>query len=61
MSAGYSFTREHTNAYAKTLEDMCKDIVEILRQFLLLFPEYNKRDFYVAGESYVSTLGSAGT
>ncbi|KAH7976558.1 hypothetical protein HPB52_016170 [Rhipicephalus sanguineus] len=51
VGAGFSFT-ENEDAYPKTLEDISSSVMEFLRQFMLLFPEYVCRDFYVAGESY---------
>ncbi|CAN7984264.1 unnamed protein product, partial [Ixodes hexagonus] len=51
---GFSFLQNYKNplGYAKTLQDMTDDIEEFLRQFFIMFPEYEGRDFYVAGESY---------
>ncbi|XP_077495029.1 putative serine carboxypeptidase CPVL [Amblyomma americanum] len=51
VGAGFSFTND-TSAYSKTLADITKDIVEFLKQFLKLFPDYQGREFYAAGDSY---------
>lgn len=51
VGAGFSFTQKESG-YPNTLEDMADDIYEFLRQFLLLFPVYQGRSFYVSGESY---------
>lgn len=51
VGAGYSFT-DNVNGFARSLEDIAHDVFDFLRQFLLLFPRYAGRDFYVAGESY---------
>lgn len=48
---GYSIL-QNPHGFAKTLDDITDSIEEFLRQFLLLFPGYRNRAFYVAGESY---------
>jgi len=49
--SGFSFTDED-GGYAKTEEDVARDLYSALTQFFTLFPEYAKRDFYLTGESY---------
>uniref|UniRef100_A0A6G5A0H0 Putative serine carboxypeptidase n=1 Tax=Rhipicephalus microplus TaxID=6941 RepID=A0A6G5A0H0_RHIMP len=51
FGAGFSFT-ENKTAYSKSLEEISDSVMEFLKQFLKLFPSYECRDFYVAGESY---------
>jgi carboxypeptidase C (cathepsin A) len=34
------------------LEDGATEVLQLLTQFLNMYPEYNKRQFIVAGESY---------
>ncbi|KAH9363898.1 hypothetical protein HPB48_004087 [Haemaphysalis longicornis] len=47
VGAGYSFGKQ-----PRTLEEAAVHNMRFLRGFLRLFPEYRKRDFYIAGESY---------
>ncbi|XP_040065164.1 venom serine carboxypeptidase-like [Ixodes scapularis] len=52
--AGLSIIKNYTDPknYAHTLEEMAVMIETFMTQFLILFPEYMGRSFYVAGESY---------
>ncbi|CAN8025267.1 unnamed protein product, partial [Ixodes persulcatus] len=49
--AGFSYTKS-PRGYAQSLQDSTAAILEFLRQFLVMFPEYQNRNFFVAGESY---------
>lgn len=49
VGTGFSFT---TGGYAKNQTKVGEDLYEALKQFFLLFPELQKNDFFVTGESY---------
>ncbi|CAN7984262.1 unnamed protein product, partial [Ixodes hexagonus] len=49
--AGFSYTKS-PQGYAQSLQDSTAAIMEFLRQFLVMFPEYKNRTLFVAGESY---------
>ncbi|XP_068223803.1 probable serine carboxypeptidase CPVL [Palaemon carinicauda] len=48
---GFSFT-DDDKGYAKNQTDVGRDLYSAVVQFLTLFPELQKNDFYVTGESY---------
>lgn len=50
VGAGFSYTEQ--SAYPQSMNDVTESVAEFMRQFLLLFPYYAEREFYVAGESY---------
>uniref|UniRef100_G3MM89 Carboxypeptidase n=1 Tax=Amblyomma maculatum TaxID=34609 RepID=G3MM89_AMBMU len=58
VGAGFSFTASNSS-YATKLENITSDIVEFLQQFLVLFSEYEWRDFYAAGDSYAARYSVA--
>ncbi|XP_070396784.1 probable serine carboxypeptidase CPVL [Dermacentor albipictus] len=49
--AGYSFTKLSLG-YANNLDDVASGVLKFLDQFIMMFPEYKNRTFYVGGESY---------
>lgn len=51
VGTGYSFT-DNDAGYAKNEEDVGRDLYNALKQFFQVFPELQKNDFYVSGESY---------
>jgi len=58
LISGFSFTNDESG-YAKTLEDVVRDLYEGLEQFFQLFPKFRSKDFYVAGQSYTGKYGPA--
>lgn len=48
---GYSFT-ESDDGYARNETAVGEDLYNALLQFFQLFPELQKNEFYVTGESY---------
>ncbi|EEC04461.1 serine carboxypeptidase, putative [Ixodes scapularis] len=50
VGAGFSFT-ERDQGYARSQEDVARDLFEALQQFFTLFVEYAANDFYIAGEA----------
>jgi len=51
VGTGYSFTDDE-RGYVKNETQVGKDILTALVQFFLLFPELQKNDLFVTGESY---------
>ena len=45
-------------AFANDQDDVGADLFEFLQQFFTLFPDQQKNDFYVAGESYAGKFQS---
>jgi len=48
---GYSFTRSN-DGYARNETVVGEDLYNALLQFFQLFPDLQKNEFYVTGESY---------
>lgn len=48
---GFSFT-ESDRGYAKNESDVGRDLLNALQQFFLLFPNLQKNEFFISGESY---------
>ncbi|KAF8766514.1 putative serine carboxypeptidase CPVL like protein [Argiope bruennichi] len=51
VGTGFSFT-DDPKGYVTNQEEMAEDMYEFLKQFFVLFHEYQKNDFYITGESY---------
>ena len=55
MIVGFSFTGSDAG-YARNESVVGEDLYQALLQFFQLFPELQKNEFYVTGESYGGTL-----
>lgn len=51
VGTGYSFT-DSDSGYAKDENDVGRDLLNALQQFFLLFPNLQKNEFFISGESY---------
>lgn len=51
VGTGFSFT-DSPSGYAKSSNDVARELLSALQQFFLLFPNLQKNDFFVSGESY---------
>lgn len=51
VGTGYSFT-DHDDGYATNEKQVGQNLYEAVTQFFQLFPELQKNDFYITGESY---------
>ncbi|VVC29665.1 Serine carboxypeptidase, serine active site,Serine carboxypeptidases, histidine active [Cinara cedri] len=51
VNTGYSFSDDDAG-YSKNQTEIGRNMYEALLQFFTMFPEYQKNDFYVTGESY---------
>nr|XP_037272859.1 venom serine carboxypeptidase-like [Rhipicephalus microplus] len=50
VGSGYSF--DDNDRYPGTLDEASEQALTFLKRFLRLFPEYKRKEFYIAGESY---------
>ncbi|TFK43895.1 Alpha/Beta hydrolase protein [Crucibulum laeve] len=50
--AGTGFSYTSTDKYVHNMDDASKQFLEFLRNFYLVFPEYQHMDTYLAGESF---------
>lgn len=51
VGTGFSFTK-NAAGYARNQTDVGRDLYNALVQFFVMFPELQRNDFYVTGESY---------
>ncbi|KAJ2729309.1 Cell death protease [Coemansia sp. BCRC 34962] len=52
---GTGFSVAKTESYAKTFKESSQTLLEFLRRFYAVFPEFRQRQLYVAGESEAGT------
>ncbi|KAJ2689492.1 Cell death protease [Coemansia spiralis] len=52
---GTGFSVAKTESYAKTFKESSQTLLEFLRRFYTVFPEFRQRQLYVAGESEAGT------
>ncbi|CAG7725044.1 unnamed protein product, partial [Allacma fusca] len=55
VGSGFSFA-DSEDAYAKSSDDEAAQLNEALRQFFTVFTEFQKNEFYLAGETYAGTF-----
>lgn len=58
LFAGFSFT-EDERGYARNSEDVARDLFSALVQFYQLFPDFQGRELFIAGEAYAGKMISA--
>jgi vitellogenic carboxypeptidase-like protein len=51
VGTGFSFT-SHEQGYARSQDDVARDLYNALTQFFQIYSEYASNPFYVSGESY---------
>lgn len=51
VGTGFSFT-SNDNGYARSQDDVARDLYSALSQFFQIYTDYAKNPFYVTGESY---------
>lgn len=51
VGTGFSFT-DSEDGYAKNEKDVGENLLRALQQFFLLFPDLQKNEFFLTGESY---------
>ena len=56
VGTGYSFTV--VTGYSKNEEDVAENLYSCLEQFFMLFPYYQKNDFYLTGEVHMQGRNS---
>ncbi|XP_059139102.1 probable serine carboxypeptidase CPVL [Physella acuta] len=52
VGVGFSYSDSGSAGYRIDQDGYSKDLYEFIEQFYILFPEYQKRELYIGGESY---------